>query len=383
MAKKKIVILGPAPPYRGGNSLFVSHLFKVLSTKFEVKIYNYKLLYPSFLFPGTTQFDESKKTIIEVTGERVVNSVNPFNWISTAFKIKNEKADLVVFDWWHPFFSFCHYAISLLIKKYYRNKILFITENIRSHEDNFVEGILTKIGLKNANSFLALSSVVENGLTKIAKDRKVYRSELPIYDCYKMDDYQRQQIREELGYSPDDRVLLFFGYIRHYKGLDILLNAMPDLVKTNQNYKLLVVGEFYQDENKYSELIKSLNVGSSVKVVSKYVPNEAVGNYYSAADLVVLPYRSATQSGILNIAYGFSKPVLVTRVGGLGEFVDHGKTGLVIEPDSPAEIISGVKKFFELREKLNFESSIRDFVASPKFNNLPEVFSQIIDDSSK
>ncbi len=361
----------------------MSHLFKVLSTKFEVKIYNYKLLYPSFLFPGTTQFDESKKTIIEVTGERVVNSVNPFNWISTAFKIKNEKADLVVFDWWHPFFSFCHYAISLLITKYYRNKILFITENIRSHEDNFVEGILTKIGLKNANSFLALSSVVENGLTKIAKDRKVYRSELPIYDCYKMDDYQRQQIREELGYSPDDRVLLFFGYIRHYKGLDILLNAMPDLVKTNQNYKLLVVGEFYQDENKYSELIKSLNVGSSVKVVSKYVPNEAVGNYYSAADLVVLPYRSATQSGILNIAYGFSKPVLVTRVGGLGEFVDHGKTGLVIEPDSPAEIISGVKKFFELREKLNFESSIRDFVASPKFNNLPEVFSQIIDDSSK
>lgn len=381
MIKKKIVILGPAPPYRGGNSLFVSHLYKVLSRDFEVIIYNYKLLYPSFLFPGTTQYDESRKTIIEVSSKRVVNSINPLNWLSVAFRIRQEKADLVVFDWWHPFFSFCHYSISLLIKKYYRNKILFITENIRSHEDSFVEGILTKIGLKNASSFLALSVTVEEGLRALSKGRKIYRSELPIYDCYKMDEYKRLEIRNQLGYKPEDKVLLFFGYIRHYKGLDILIQAMPRLIQHNPSFKLLVVGEFYQNAEQYYQQVKQLRLESFVKFVSRYVANEEVGNYYSVADLVVLPYRSATQSGILNIAYGFTKPVLVTNVGGLSEFVENEKTGLVVSPESPEAIFDGVIRFFELSKNTDFEQHIRDFIASPKFNNLPFVFSQIIKDS--
>ncbi|NUN07992.1 MAG: glycosyltransferase [Ignavibacteriaceae bacterium] len=383
MAKKKIVILGPAPPYRGGNSLFVSHLFKVLKTDFEVVIYNYELLYPSFLFPGTTQYDESKKTIIEVSGKRIVNSINPINWVTTAISLKKEKADLIVFDWWHPFFSFCHFSISFLLKKFYKNKILFITENIRSHEDSFIEGILTKIGLRNAASFLALSNIVENGLKELSAGKRIYRSELPIYDCYQMDEYKRQDIRKGLGYETQDKVLLFFGYIRHYKGLDILLNAMPSLIEYDKSIKLLVVGEFYQDSDKYFGHVKELNISGNVQFIAKYVPNEDVGNYYSAADLVVLPYRSATQSGILNIAYGFTKPVLVTNVGGLGEFVEQEKTGIIINPDSPDEILEGVKTFFRLTESVDFENNIRNFVASPKFNNLPEVFSQIINDSEK
>ena len=169
---KKIIIIGPAYPYRGGNSLFVSHVYDVLKNQFDVKIYNYKLLYPSLLFPGKTQFDESGKTIKKAPNERLVNSINPFNWIKVASLIKNEKADLVVFDWWHPFFSFCHFTISFLLKSNYRDKILFITENVISHEGNAVDKILTKLGLSNASSFLALSEKVEKDLAVRCKRKE-------------------------------------------------------------------------------------------------------------------------------------------------------------------------------------------------------------------
>jgi len=145
--KKKIILIGPAYPYRGGNALFVTHTYEALKDHFEVKIYNYKLLYPSLLFPGTTQFDESKEQVFKVPNERIVSSINPFNWIKVAKRLKKENADLVVFDWWHPFFGLCHGAISWLIRKNYNNKILFITENVVSHEANAVDKFLTKMGL--------------------------------------------------------------------------------------------------------------------------------------------------------------------------------------------------------------------------------------------
>ncbi len=183
--KKKIILIGPAYPYRGGNALFVTHTYESLKNHFEVKIYNYKLLYPSILFPGTTQYDQSKEQVFNVPNERVVNSINPFNWFKVAKLLKKEDSDLVVFDWWHPFFGFCHGVISFLIRKKYRNKILFITENVVSHEANPIDKFLTRIGLKSASKFLALSGIVEKEVQQYSKGKKVYRSELPVYDCYK------------------------------------------------------------------------------------------------------------------------------------------------------------------------------------------------------
>lgn len=381
---KKIIIIGPAYPYRGGNSLFVSYVYDILKNSFNVKLYNYKLLYPSILFPGKTQYDESGKTIKQAPNERLVNSINPFNWIKVASLIKKENADLIVFDWWHPFFSFCHFTISFLIKSFYKNKILFITENVISHEGNAVDKILTKLGLSNASAFLALSEKVENDLSFVAKRRKVYRSELPIYDCYNFDEKKKlTNTKKDFVFDEDSKLLLFFGYVRKYKGLDILIDALAELIEKDNSYKLLAVGEFYDDEKFYRDKVETLKLNAHVKLLNQFIPNEEVAKYFEPADLVVLPYRSATQSGILNLAYGFLKPVLVTNVGGLAEFVDNGKTGYVIKPDSQKDLVEGIINFFRQRQNVNFAENISNRVTKNSFNNLPSLFEEIISDSEK
>lgn len=373
--KKKIVIIGPAYPYRGGNPTFVTFVHDVLSKEFDVKIYNYKLLYPGFLFPGTTQFDKSEKTFKKAPSERVVNSINPFNWIAVARKLKKENADLIVFNWWHPFFAFCHFTISLFARSKYKGKTLFITENFISHEGHFIDRVLTGIGLSNADAFLALSSEVESDLKNLKKKRRVYRSELPVYSFYS--DLEPQN-KEVFGFGKDDTVLLFFGYVRKYKGLDILLEAMPQILKKDNRIKLLVVGEFYDDPESYNSIISKHSLSPYVKIVNQYVPNEDIEKYYKASDAVILPYRSATQSGILNLAYGFFLPVVATKVGGFMEFIDDGKTGILVEPDDPNEIARGVEKYLDLREKVDFKSNIENRVSGNQFNRLPELFNTII-----
>lgn len=380
--KKKIILIGPAYPYRGGNALFITHTYESLKNHFDVKIYNYKLLYPSFLFPGTTQFDKSKEQVFKVPSERVINSINPFNWLRSAGLIKKENADLVVFDWWHPFFGLCHGAISFLIRKKYKNKILFITENVVSHEANAIDKLLTRIGLKFASKFLTLSGIVEKEVQQYSKGKKVYRSELPVYDCYKQTEVvDIKKLKQEVGFAEDSLVLLFFGYVRKYKGLDILIEAFPKILSTNQKAKLLIVGEFYDDPKEYFELIKKLKLEEKVEMINQFVPNEDVAKYYQAADVVILPYRSATQSGILNVAYGFYKPVIVTDVGGLAEFVDEGKTGFVVGPNSPDAIAEGVNKFLNAKGKVDFITYIRERNQKNSFNQLPEVLENILAES--
>ena len=382
--RKKIIIIGPAYPYRGGNSLFVSHVYEALKQEFEVKIFNYSLLYPSLLFPGKTQFDESSTIIKKAPSERIVNSISPISWVKVANRIIKENPDLVVFDWWHPFFAFCHFIISELIKKKFRNKILFITENFISHEGNFIDRFLTSLGLRNASAFLVLSNIVEKELSRINKERKIYKSELPIYDCYKSEqNISTDKLRKELGFFERDKVLLFFGYVRKYKGLDLLIEAFPKIKSELPDAKLLIVGEFYDSPDTYIELIRKLNIQNDVVVINQFVANEEVAKYYKICDLVVLPYRSATQSGILNVAYGFNKPVLVTDVGGLAEFVINDKTGLIVKSNSPDEIANGVIEFFQLSNSVNFEENIKEFVSKNSFGSLSNVFNQIITDSNR
>ncbi len=267
-------------------------------------------------------------------------------------------------------------------KKKLRNKLLYITENFVSHEGNFPDKLLTRIGLWNASSFLALSDKVEKELRSSGYKQKIYRSELPVYDCYKPDTLSSNN-KEKIGFNSGNKVLLFFGYIRHYKGLDILIEAMPAILKLYPEARLLVVGEFYDNPASYLDRIKELGIGDYIKIINRFVPNEEVGQYYLASDLNILPYRSATQSGILNVSYGFEIPVLVTRVGGLTEFIIEGKTGLVIEPGSPEAIVEGVNKFFSLREKVDFAGNIKDFIKQNKFEKLPELFQEIIEEEKR
>jgi len=379
--KKKIVLIGPAYPYRGGNALFVAHTYEALKDHFDIKIYNYKLLYPSLLFPGTTQYDKSIQQVKRVPNKRLVNSINPLNWFTVAGRLKKENADLVIFDWWHPFFGFCHGIISYLIRKKYKNKILFITENVVSHEDNFIDRILTRFGLRNASKFLTLSGIVEKDVKQYSRRKNVYRSELPVYDCYQQDkEFDLQKTKEELGFNKDSIVLLFFGYIRKYKGLDILIEAFPKIHSDIPEARLLIVGEFYDKPGLYLDQIKKLGIEDKVKVVNEFVPNEDVAKYYKVSDVVILPYRSATQSGILNVSYGFNKPVIVTDVGGLAEFVDEGKTGFVVKPDSPDAIVEGVKNFLRVKSEVDFAGQIDELNKKNKFNQLPEIIKQIIEE---
>jgi glycosyltransferase involved in cell wall biosynthesis len=378
--KKKIVIVGPAYPYRGGNALYVSFLYDVLKAKFDVEIVNYKLLYPSILFPGTTQQDISGCVIKKSVSKRIINSVNPYTWIKAARHINNLKADLVYFDWWNPFFGPSHRVISSLIKKNYKNRIIFITENVMSHEARFVDRVLTKMGLKNADAFVALSNVVENTL-KDFTDKKVYKSALPIYGGYNLDknlDVKKQ--KTEFGFNEDDDILLFFGYVRKYKGLNVLLNAMPEIVKKYPNARLLIVGEFYESPDKYYEQINILGIKDFVKVVQRFVPNEEVGKYYSISDLVILPYLTATQSGVLNISYGFGKPVIVTDVGGLAEDVVDGMTGYIVKPGKEKDIVAAVNRFFEDRNKIDFKQNIDKKLEDNLFDKFPELTEKILEE---
>jgi glycosyltransferase involved in cell wall biosynthesis len=378
---KKIIVVGPVYPYRGGNSLFISYLYDSLKDHFNVKIFNYTLLYPSLLFPGTTQYDKSGTVVKKAPSERLVNSINPFNWYKVAQRINKEDADLVVFDWWHPFFGMSHYSITKLLDKKYRNRIIFITENFISHEANAVDKILTTIGLSNASAFISLSDIVVKDLKDTAEGRKIYRSDLPVFDCYKMNpESDPAALKQKLGFNPADTVLTFFGYVRKYKGLDILIDAFPAIKKEIPDAKLLIVGEFYDDPSFYTNKIKQYGIEGHTKLINWFVPNEKVGQYIEASDLLVLPYRSATQSGILNIAYAFEKPAVVTSVGGLEEFVKHKKTGMVVKPDSPEQIVNGVLEYFRIRESIDFRTNIRNLVKQNKHNKLPELFREIIKD---
>lgn len=379
MSKKKIAVIGPAYPYRGGNALFVSYLFDVLKSDFDVKIFNYKLLYPSILFPGTTQQDKSNYVIKKADSERIINSINPFNWFKSAKKIDEFNPDLIIFDWWNPFFGPSHFVISNNLKKKYKNKILFITENVISHEGRFVDKFLTKLGIKNADKFLVLSDTVEKSLREYSGNKKIYKSSLPVYDCYNTGDIEDiNKLKSELGFSHSDCIILFFGYVRKYKGLNILLDAMPELIRFDKNIKLLIVGEFYDNADKYYKQIDDLKINENVKVIQKFVPNEDVGIYYNVSELVVLPYLEATQSGVLNIAYGFNKPVVVTDVGGLSEDVDEGKTGFVVKSGDVKSLVEGIIKYFKSFDSVNFKDNISLKVKDNEFNKLPLLMKEIL-----
>jgi glycosyltransferase involved in cell wall biosynthesis len=320
--------------------------------------------------------------IKHVKSERIVNSANPFNWFSVGKMINQENADLVVFDWWHPYFGPCHNAISSLIKKKYRKKILFITENFISHEAGIIDRTLSGLGLKHASSIMALSDKVVKDISSLAAGRKIYKAELPVYDCYKnTGEISSSDAKVRFGFNPDDKVILFFGYIRKYKGLDILLEAMPLIIKEDPSVKLLVAGEFYDEFEFYKRMLAPLGIEKHVYMLNKFIPNEEVEKYFAPSDVVILPYRSGTQSGILNVAYGFLKPAIVTNVGGLGEFVDEGKTGYIIEPDSEKAIAESVLKFYRERESIDFAEHIIERTRKNSFNNLPEIFDRIIKDS--
>ncbi|MGB9696155.1 MAG: glycosyltransferase [Ignavibacteria bacterium] len=355
----KVIIVGTAYPMRGGIAQYNALLYKHLKVAHNVKIFSFKRQYPKLLFPGKTQYEEGTPAvqISKEDNKIIIDSVNPFNWFVVAYRIKKEKPDLIIFKYWIPFFVPCFFTIFFITKLFLNTKVLVICDNIIPHERRLGDVFLTKVLFSVVDFFIVQSKAVETDLVRFNKKNKPYRfAPHPLYNIFgeKVDKIQaRNFLESNFGINAkNEKVLLFFGYVRKYKGLSYLLNAMP-LILNQIQVKLLVVGEFYEDKELYFQYIKELGIEKYVDVINNFVPDEMVRYFFSASDCVVLPYLNATQSGIVQICYYYNKPVIVTNVGGLSEVVINEKTGLVINPASSAEISEAVIRFYaeKLEEK--------------------------------
>lgn len=356
-----------------------AHLYQSLSTAgFQVRTITFSLLYPSLLFPGKTQFDTSENTFFRHDDkiERVINSINPRTWLVAARKIRQIEPDLVIFVWWMPFFAPAYYSIARLIKRNPKIKIAFLVENYISHEKRWFEKLINTKTLDIADAFICQSGFIENKIKTFHQKQPVYRITLSIYDCYDFGKYDQQTAKSLLKINHKN-VILFFGLIRKYKGLDKLLKAKKIINQYLPDSYLLAVGECYEELGYYEGIIKEENIAGESRLINQFVENEEIEPYFKAADVVVLPYNTASQSGILMMAYGFKKPVVVNNVGGLPELVNEGRTGFVIPDNSPERIAEGVVKALTHPERDQFAHHIANLNQSLGYQSLHQIVHEI------
>lgn len=341
----KIMILGTAYPYRGGLAAYNERLAREFqSGGHEVEIITFSLQYPSFLFPGKTQFSESEAPgDLKIT--RLMNSVNPLNWLKVGRMLRKRNPDLLIIKFWLPFMAPCLGTIARIIAGNGHTKVISILDNIIPHEKRIGDRLFASYFVRAVDGFIAMSkSVLADVETFDSKKPKVF-SPHPLYDNFGVP-VGRDEAVLNLGLDPEFRYILFFGIIRDYKGLDVLLKAFSDKRIDKSGMKLLVAGEYYNNGEQYAVLEKELGLEGSIEWHTHFIQDEQVSLYFSAADVVVQPYKSATQSGVTQIAYHFEKPMIVTDVGGLAEIVPDGKVGYVVKPE-PEAVADGIVKFFD------------------------------------
>jgi glycosyltransferase involved in cell wall biosynthesis len=344
----KVIIMGPAHPLRGGLATFNHRLAEEFNREgAQCSLVSFSLQYPSILFPGKSQFtDEPAPKDLEIRS--LINSVNPLNWLSVGRKLRKEKPDLVVVRFWLPFMGPALGTILRQVKKNGHTKVVCIADNIIPHEHRPGDKPFTKYFLKACDAFITMSEKVLEDLRTFEPAKPAQLVSHPLYDTFGAP-LPKENARQMLGLSPGDKLLLFFGFIRQYKGLDLLLQVMADERIQKEGIKLLVAGEFYEDEKPYLDIINQHHLQNSVLLRTNFIPDSEVRNYLSAADCVVQPYRNATQSGVTPLAYHFEKPMIVSNVGGLPALVPHEKVGLVAEPE-PKSLADAILRFYSLGE---------------------------------
>ena len=353
----KIIIVGSAHPYRGGLASFSERLAHEFVTEgHDVEIVTFTLQYPSFLFPGKTQFTDSPKPQLDIV--RRINSINPLNWMKIGREIRDKNADMVIFCYWMSFMAPSFGKIARIIRRNGKTKCIALVHNMIPHEQNILDKILPPYFVKSMDGFIALSKSVADDINHFDKHNKPKTfSPHPIYDHYGIH-LNRNEALQQLGLDQDCKYVLFFGLVRAYKGLDLLIDAFADEKLRNSNIKLIVAGEFYQDENIYRKQISDLGIEDKIIIHNEFIPDDKVNLYFSAADIIAQTYKSATQSGVTQIAFHFEKPMLVTNVGGLGEIVINSKSGYVVEPLAD-EIASALSDFFENERSAEFTQTVR------------------------
>ncbi|MBO2008248.1 glycosyltransferase [Hymenobacter negativus] len=355
----KVVIIGPAYPLRGGLATYNERLARAFKEAGdEARIVTFSLQYPNFLFPGQTQFStEPGPTDLAI--EVSLNSVNPLSWLKVGRKLRAERPDLVVFRFWLPFMGPALGTVARLVRGNGHTRVVAITDNVIPHEKRPGDGPLTRYFLSACDGFVTMSRSVLQDLRDLGFSRQpaLYRPH-PLYDNFgptktKAAALAALKLTDTAGY------LLFFGFIRAYKGLDILLEAFADERVAALPVKLIIAGEFYEDAAPYEELIKRLQLESRIVRATDFIPNEQVVDYFCAADLIMQPYKNATQSGVSQIAYHFERPMLVTDVGGLAELIPNGVVGYVVPPTSAA-IADAIVDFYAGQREGTFAAGVRE-----------------------
>lgn len=350
-----IIIIGPGHPLRGGLATFNHRLAReFIQSGYSCTICSFRLQYPQFFFPGTTQFT-SEAAPPGITIRPLIHSINPLNWFRIGNLLKNEKPDLIIVRYWIPFMGPALGTLLRRVKKNRHTKIICIADNIIPHEHHPGDRTFTRYFLKSCDAFITLSEKVMNDLrwflpeaSKEGKKKPARIVPHPLYDNFG-EALSKATARKNLNLPQDQKIILFFGFIRNYKGLDILLKAMADERIKSAGIKLMIAGEFYEDKKPYLDLIEQLHLQDQLILKTDFIPDSEVKNYVCAADAVIQPYRNATQSGVTPLAYHFEKPIIVTNVGGLAMLVPHEKVGLIAEPD-PQSLANAILRFYQLGE---------------------------------
>ena len=354
----QIALISVAPPYRGGISKHTFILVEKLSQKHSVDVINYSRQYPDFLFPGQTQYLENKSEIER--SYRWIDSINPLTWFKTGNRLAKKQYDLVIFRFWNPFFAPALGVIAgVMKKKSPKTKLMSLCDNILPHDKTPLGDFLTTYLFQKLDGHIVQSSQTEKELLEVVDDPIYEKRFHPIYTNFpkKID---KITARKKLGLSAKN-IILYFGIIRDYKGFDILLNAIAELKDSGLDFHLLAGGECYGSDEKYTQLISNLDISDYITWHNKYIPDSEVSNYFSAADVVALPYRTASQSGVTQMAYSYDLPVIVTKVGGLPEIVDEGQSGFTIEPENPKELANILEKNLKAGTFLEMETYIKKF----------------------
>lgn len=377
--KKRIVMIGPVYPFKGGISHYTGAMVKNLKKDFDVKTVSFKMQYPKILFKKE-QRDYANDILKLDDAQYLINTANPFNLIGAANKIKKMNPDHIIMQWWHPYFSPCYIMLSKLLKKI---PIIFVCHNVFPHERFPMDRFLTKCVLKKGSGFITHSKPDAEDLKSIVSRPNFVTTALPTFNSFKIKDMSRAEARELLGIPEDRKLLLFFGFVREYKGLKHIIRAMPEIVRADSSIHLITVGEFGGDKDEYMSLIRSCGAENSITVVDGYIPDKEIEKYFAACDLVVLPYESATQSGIVQIAYSFEKPVIATNVGGLPEVVIDGKTGYVTAPKDPRALAEAVVRFFREDKAAEFRENVRGEAYRYSWDRMNEVVTRLTEKIQK
>lgn len=353
---KNIVILGTAFPFRGGMAVYNERLAKAfLDEGIKVNIQTFSLQYPGFLFPGKTQYadwEAPKNLDIQVS----VNSVNPINWIKVGLKIKKLSPDVLIIGYWLPFMAPCLGTIARIAKKKKKLQVISILHNIIPHEKRPGDKLFSRYFANAVDAFVGMSKSVLNDLNSFDTKKPRLFCPHPLYDNFG-EKVERTAALDRLGLDGNYNYILFFGLIRDYKGLDLLIEAFADLRFRNLKVKLIIAGEFYSDEEKYISLINKHGLNNHIILHNSFIPDPEVGLYFGAADIVAQPYKNATQSGVTQIGYHFEKPMLVSNVGGLAEIIPDEKVGYVVEPN-PKAIADKLVDFFENKRAMEFYNNL-------------------------